>query len=195
VIKIAQSDGKPPKAYIKTIADLEDFMNETIAKQKVTPKKMNATNAKGLNAMKQKARKNNKDYATEIEKYRADKFEYMMSDDEEEAAPAPKKASKSAPFIQEGEATDEQGFSVVGRQGRTLQYTPESILSHLRIINESRGKKNTDRQEQIKTMERLLAVATTPYQRIRVYLTLISTRFDLTSGSTSTFMQPEQWKQ
>lgn len=168
-------------------------MNETIAKQKVTPKKMNATNAKGLNAMKQKVKRNYKDYATEIEKYREDKFDYMVSDDEEEVIPAPKRSQASTAMGQV-EDGDEAGFSTVGPSGRTLRYTAESILAHLRTINESRGKKNTDRTSQIQTMERLLAVATTPYQRVRVLLTLISTRFDLTAGSTANFMSQEQWR-
>jgi translation initiation factor 3 subunit C len=47
--------------------------------------------------------------------------------------------------------------------------------------------------DQIRTMEKLLEVANTPYQRIRVYLTLISTRFDLTSASAN-YMSPDQWK-
>ena len=193
VIKIAAAD-KAPKAYIKTVSDLEDLMNETIAKQKVTTKKMNATNAKGLNAMKQKIKRNNKDYATEIEKYREDKFDYMMSDEEEESAPVEKRSSKKDVYISNAEVDDDLGFSTVGRGGRTLQYTPESIFAHLRTITESRGKKNTDRTEHIRTMERLLAVAVTPYQKIRVLLTIISTRFDLTTGSSATFMSQEQWK-
>ena len=189
-------DSKPPKQYIKTIADVEEFMNDAIAKQKVSTKKMNATNAKGLNAMKQKVKKNNKEYAAEIEKYREDKFEYLISSDEEEVEPAPKKPSRSATHTREVEGgEDEAGFFTVGKGGRTLQYTPESILAHLRTINESRGKKNTDRAEQIRIMERLLAVADTPYRRIRVLLTLISTRFDLTSGAQSQYMSQEQWKQ
>jgi translation initiation factor 3 subunit C len=193
VSKITQSD-KVPKEYIQCVSNLEDFMNEAIAKQKVSTKKMNATNAKGLNAMKQKIKKNNKDYATEIDKYRDDKFEYMMSDEEEDVVPVEKKSKKSSSTLLEVEDGDDAGFSTVGKGGRTLQYTPESILAHLRNINESRGKKNTDRAGQISVMERLLAVATTPYQRIRVLLTLISTRFDLTTGSTSTYMSQEQWK-
>src|SRR5205814_3256641 len=83
VVKLVQA-GNTPKMYIKAIADLEDFMNETIAKQKVTPKKMNATNARGLNAVKQRIRKNNKDYASLIEEYRNDKEGFMESDEEEE---------------------------------------------------------------------------------------------------------------
>ncbi|MCJ1410785.1 Translation initiation factor 3 subunit c [Ptychographa xylographoides] len=193
VVKIAGSE-KAPKQYIKTVADLEDFMNETIAKQKVSTKKMNATNAKGLNAMKQKIKRNNREYATEIDKYREDKFDYMMSDDEEEVAPVEKPRSKKDIYVTDVPGEDDQGFSTVGRGGRTLQYTPESIFAHLRSITESRGKKNTDRAEQIRIMERLLAVAVTPYQKIRVLLTVISTRFDLTTGSSVTFMSQEQWK-
>lgn len=185
---------KPPKIYVKIISDLEDFMNETIAKQKVSTKKMNATNAKGLNAMKQKIKRNNKDYVAELERYREDKDGYMMVDEEEEVIVVEKTKKLKISFADGTEPGDDEGFETVGRGGKTLQYTPESIFKHLRSIVESRGKKNTDRPEQIRIMEKLLDVATTPYQTIRVLLTLISTRFDLTSGSTATFMSQEQWK-
>lgn len=195
VAKISIGADKPPKQYIQTIAELEDFMNDTIAKQKVTPKKMNATNAKGLNAMKQKIKKNNKDHVIEIDKYREDQLEYMISDDEAEepAAPVTKKnANRGTQPIEEDD--DDAGFSTVGASGKILRYAPESILAHLRTFNEARGKKNTDRAGQILVMEKLLSVAATPYQRIRVLLSIIATRFDLTSGSTSNFMPQEQWK-
>jgi translation initiation factor 3 subunit C len=194
VVKIIQS-GSTPKLYVKTIADLEDVVNETTVKQKVTTKKMNASNTKGLNAMKQKIKKNNKDFVAEVDKYRADKDAYMESDEEEEAVPVERVRKNRVQRIDELDAQiDDEGFATVGRGGRTLQYTPESILKHLRTIIESRGKKNTDRGEQIRIMERLLEVATTQYQKIRVLLTLISTRFDLTSTSTQTYMSQEQWR-
>ena len=169
-------------------------MNDAIARQKVSTKKMNATNARGLNAMKQKIKRNNKDYAAEIEKYRDDKFEYLISEDEEEAAPVEKTKKPKAVYVDGLDAGGDEGFSTVGRGGKTLQYTPESILKHLRSIVESRGKKNTDRAEQIRIMEKLLEVADTPYRTIRVLITIIATRFDLTTGSTATFMSQENWK-
>lgn len=187
IVKMTAQE-KPPKIYVKIISDLEDSMNETIARQKVSAKKMNASNAKGLNAMKQKIKRNNKDYVADLEKYREDRDGYMMSDEEEEVV------AVEISFADGAEPGDDEGFETVGRGGKTLQYTPESIFKHLRSIVESRGKKNTDRPEQIRIMEKLLEVATTPYQTIRVLLTLISTRFDLTSGSTATFMSQEQWK-
>jgi translation initiation factor 3 subunit C len=148
--------GPTPKMYIKAVADLEDFMNETIAKQKVSTKKMNATNARGLNAVKQRIKKNNKDYATEIDKYREDKADYMMSEEEEEVAPVEKTKKPKTVYIDGIDGDDDEGFSTVGKGGRTLQYTPESIFKHLRSIVESRGKKNTDRAEQIRVMESCL---------------------------------------
>ncbi|KAJ5465192.1 Eukaryotic translation initiation factor 3 subunit C [Penicillium daleae] len=198
ILKITQS-GSVPKIYIQAVADLEDFVNESVSKQKAASKKMNASQQKGFNAVKQRIKKNNKDYAAQIEKYRADKDQYMESDEEAEkplpAAPKPTKVEKIENFAAAAAAAaaEDDDFTTVGRGGKTLQYTPESILKHLRVIVESRGKKNTDRLDQIRTMEKLLAVATTPYQRIRVYMTLISTRFDLTSSSAN-YMSPEQWK-
>ncbi|KAJ5681714.1 Eukaryotic translation initiation factor 3 subunit C [Penicillium maclennaniae] len=197
IIKVNQS-GPTPKVYVKAVADLEDFVNETTSKQKSSNKKMNASSQKSLNAVKQRIKKNNKEYAAQIEKYRAAKDDFMASEEEVEKpaptpAPKPTRIEKIENFAAAAAAGDDDGFATVGRGGKTLQYTPESILKHLRVIVESRGKKNTDRLDQIRTMEKLLEVANTPYQRIRVYLTLISTRFDLTSASAN-YMSPDQWK-
>ncbi|KAJ5543184.1 hypothetical protein N7535_005613 [Penicillium sp. DV-2018c] len=191
--------GPPPKIYIQAVAELEDFTNETAVKQKASNKKMNASNSKGFNAVKQKIKKNNKEYATYIEKYRADKDAFMAEEVEVAPAPAPApkptKVEKIANFAAAAAlGGEDDGFATVGRGGKTLQYTPESILKHLRVIVESRGKKNTDRADQIRTMQKLLEVATTPYQRIRTYMTLISTRFDLTASSSAAYMSSEQWQ-
>lgn len=169
-------------------------MNETIAKQKVSTKKMNKLNAQGLNAVKQKIKKTNKEYQPQIEEYREDKDVYLFdSEPEEEPATKPKAAKVSGAFTSATDEMDDEGFATVGKGGKTLQFTPESIFKHLRTIMESRGKKNTDRAEQIKIMEKLNEISNTPYQRIRVLLTIISTRFDLGSGAT-TSMPLEHWK-
>ena len=195
VVKTLQ-DGNAPKAYIKVIADLEDFITETHQKQKVSTKKMNATNTKGFNYMRQKIRKNNASYVAQIQKYQEDKDAFMEeSEDEGPAQVAPKERKTKVQRIDDLEAAiDEEGFATVGRGGKALVYTPESILKHLRSIVESRGKKNTDRTEQIRIMERLLEVASTPYQKIRVLLTIVSTRFDVIGTSTQNYMSQESWK-
>lgn len=161
--------------------------------QKVSLKKMNATSARGLNAVKQRIRKVVKEYQSQIDEYRADKDDFMESD-EEEAAPAPRRTAAQVAFAPTAEEGDDEGFStVVGKGGRVVQFTPEGIFKQLRTIMESRGKKNTDRPEQIKIMEKLNEIAVTPYQQIRVLLTLVSARFDLGSGA-ATFMPLDHWK-
>ena len=139
-------------------------MNEAIAKQKVTPKKkqMTATNARGFNAVKQKLKKVSKDSQEQIEAYNKDPDAFMESEPEEEQA-KPKAATVkfTALPIEQGDEGDDEGFATVGKGGRTLQFTAESILKHLRTIMETRGKKNTDRMEQIRIMEKLYEVAQT----------------------------------
>lgn len=185
---------KTPKKFIAATADLEEFVTEALAKAKVTPKKMNAIQAKALNAVRQKVKKSIKEYQSQVDSYREDKLDFL-DETEEEEAPKPVKAKKVriddvAVAADEG---DDEGFATVGKGGRALTYTPESIFKHLRTIMESRGKKNTDRLEQISVMEKLNEIANTPYQKIRVLLTLVSARFDLSTGSSNT-MPLEQWK-
>jgi translation initiation factor 3 subunit C len=184
---IKQNDGKVPKLYIQAIADLETIVLETHEKQKVTPKKMNAVNTRGFNAVRQKVKKHNRDFQKDIDSYR----------EVEEVEQAPKEKKKKSKIPQIGseiveDATDD-GFITVGAGGKAVQYTPEGILKHLRAIVEQRGRKNSDKLEHIRTLEKLFDVSVTDYQRIRVLLTLISTRFDLTSG-TASHMHQDQWK-
>lgn len=185
-------DGKAPKMYIETVAELESAVNEAFEKQKVTPKKMNPIAQKGLNALRQKIRKNNKDHTTEIEAFRADPDNFMKEEVVEEKVKTPARPPKKTLEAVEAGADGDDGFTMVGAGGKAMVYTPESILKHLRSIVESRGRKNTDRLEQIKIMEKLYDVATSDYQRVRVLLILIATRFDLTSG-TGSQMSQEQW--
>jgi translation initiation factor 3 subunit C len=188
-------DGKPPKVFVKAIAELETSVAEAFEKQKVTPKKMNPIAQKGLNALRQKIKKNNREFQTEITSFRENPDSFMKEEAEEVVVPTKPRPTKATKLVVDPSQIEDgdDGFTMVGAGGKAMVYTPESILKHLRSIVESRGRKNTDRLEQIKIMEKLIDVSISDYQRVRVLLTLIATRFDLTSGSGSQMSQ-EHWK-
>lgn len=60
-----------PPFYIRTLISLEAGLNAALAREKEAKKKMNASNARALTAMKQKVRKTVKEYEKEIRQYNA----------------------------------------------------------------------------------------------------------------------------
>lgn len=122
------------------------------------------------------------------------------------AAPRPRVSRQAV--AEDGEE-GEDDFTTVGRGGRSISYAADTIFKHLQTIQEARGKKvsilfvtvsvmtysfpqNTDKAEHISILERLLQVAVTPYQRIRILIALISSRFDYNS-SISSHMSVDLW--
>ena len=185
------------KLYIKTLASLEDLQNEAYEREKAAKKKMNATNARALNTFRQRIRKNNRDYEEDIKKYREDPSAFD-TESEIEAEPTEREVRDEIlgpdgkihkGFIAAEE--DDEGFATVGRGGRTMTYTPEGIFKQLKLIFEARGKRSTDRAEQIRILEKLRDVANTPYAKIRVLLALISARFDY--NPMALYMPLDQW--
>ncbi|KAI0074152.1 eukaryotic translation initiation factor 3 subunit 8 [Panus rudis PR-1116 ss-1] len=183
-----------PPFFIRTLVGLETSLNTAVAKEKEAKKKMNASNARALTAMKQKVKKLLKEYENEVKQFQTDPeaFEREYSSQttaEAPPAPKPKKAKKVAG---EEEEDEDEEFTTVGKGGKAMQFTPESIFKHLQLVQEARGKKNTDRAEQIRILEKLLEVAVTTYQRIRVLLALVSCRFDYNS-SVASHMPVDLW--
>lgn len=185
------------KLYIKTLVSLEDLQNEATEREKAAKKKMNTTNARALNTFRQRIRKNNREYEADIKKFRDDPTAFD-TESEDEAAPRPREVRDEIigpdGQVQRGflaAEEDDEGFATVGRGGRTTTYTAEGIFKHLKAIFEARGKRSTDRAEQIRILEKLRDVAVTPYQKIRVLLALISARFDY--NPTAQSMPIEQW--
>lgn len=110
----------------------------------------------------------------------------------EETAPKKvKKTKKVADSDDEAEDGDED-FMTVGKGGKSLDLSKEGIFKTLKTIQEARGKKNTDRREQVSILTALLKAAATSYQKLRVLLTLLSTRFDF-NPSSHTHMPLEDW--
>ncbi|KAG0262626.1 Translation initiation factor 3 subunit c [Actinomortierella ambigua] len=189
-----------PKFYIKAVAELEKAIQSAQEKEKSASKKMNASNSKALNSMKQKVKKNNRLYETEIAEYEKNPETYGAEEEEEETAVKTKKPKKAKKALsesedegQEGEDQDDDGFTTVGAKGKGIEFNQENLFKRLREVNDARGKKNTDREEQARILEKLLTVASTPYQKIRVLLALVSAQFDFAIG-LSGFMSIPLWK-
>ncbi|XP_060951127.1 eukaryotic translation initiation factor 3 subunit C [Limanda limanda] len=80
---IVDKEGVPP-FYIRLLADLEDYVNQ-LWEDKEGKKKMNKNNAKALSTLRQKIRKYNREYETEVAAYKENPQE--SADEEEEKEP------------------------------------------------------------------------------------------------------------
>ncbi|KFH70132.1 hypothetical protein MVEG_04934 [Podila verticillata NRRL 6337] len=185
-----------PKFYIKAVAELEKAIQTALDKEKAASKKMNASNAKALNSMKQKVKKNNRLYEKEIQEYEKDPENYDAEVEEVvEVKPKVKKTKKAVVSDSEGSEDEEvdDGFTPVGAGGKTVEFTQDNLFKKLKEVIDARGKKNTNREEQVRILEKLLQIANTPYQKIIVLLNLISAQFDFATG-ISGYMSISLWK-
>jgi translation initiation factor 3 subunit C len=123
-------DGKNPKFYIKVLSDLNTSSNEAYDKQKSTGKKVAADKQRGLNAVRQKVRRMVKEppYAQDVEKYQADAEAFMQEEEAPEIVASIKTKAKRVPIDEVVAGDDNEGFETVGRDGKVLAFTPESIL-------------------------------------------------------------------
>ncbi|EGU13619.1 Eukaryotic translation initiation factor 3 subunit 8 [Rhodotorula toruloides ATCC 204091] len=189
-----------PVGFFKILSSLD----EMVASAQGNRKKMNATNAKALNSMKQKVKKAQREHEGQLNKYRADPEEFERSLNAPAVAAAAAAAAASAPkkkgpmAVAADAEGDDDGFETVGAKGAKgaagakEPTSSEGIYKALAQVLEARGRKNTDRGEQIRTLEGLLKVATTTYQKVRVILALIASHLDY-NLATSAYMPLESW--
>ncbi|KAJ1673716.1 Translation initiation factor 3 subunit c, partial [Spiromyces aspiralis] len=109
----------------------------------------------------------------------------------------PRKATKAVEEeTEEEEEEEEDGFTVVGKGGRARPQGPmisaETLNERLDEVVKSRGKKNTDKQETLKLLERLYGVAANDVQKVKVLLIYISAYFD--SIPHTSYMDAAEWK-
>ncbi|XP_060795410.1 eukaryotic translation initiation factor 3 subunit C [Neoarius graeffei] len=74
-----------PQFYIRLLADLEDYLNQ-LWEDKEGKKKMNKNNAKALSTLRQKIRKYNRDFETEIATYKENPEQSADEEEEKEEA-------------------------------------------------------------------------------------------------------------
>ncbi|KAH9858870.1 eukaryotic translation initiation factor 3 subunit 8 [Lenzites betulinus] len=183
-----------PPFFLRTLANLEGSLTAAVAKDKESKKKMNASNARALTAMKQKVKKTSKEYERELKRFQEDP-EAFEKEYQATVAPevvvAPPKVKKDK-RVTEGDEEEDDDFTTVTKGGREITFSADNIFKNLKVVQDNRGKKNTDRMEQIRILEKLLQVSETAYQRIRVLLALIAARFDYNS-SVATHMPFDLW--
>jgi len=182
-----------PALYLKAIVSLDQSIQETSSKKK----KLNATHSKALNGMKQKVKKAQREHEDLITRYKADPEAYereVEGEDKSTQTEAPKKKKKKtvSVLVDQKSGDEDEEFTTVGKGGKAVTLSADNVLKTLQSILEARGKKATDRAEQVKILERVLAIAATPYAKIRVLLALISSLFDYNTG-THAFLPLDQW--
>lgn len=186
-----------PAFFYKAISQLDQYLNESAAKEKDAKKKMKAPVAKAMNGMKQKLKKVIKENDETIARYRSDPEGFEAAAAAATTAASAAQAgpsattSSAAPAAAAADDVDDD-FQTVGRGGRTETFTSEGLFKSLAAIMEARGKKSTDKSEQIRKLSDLSSVADTPYKKIRVILALVAARFDYNS-SASAYMPVEMW--
>ncbi|KAK2820334.1 hypothetical protein Q5P01_023293 [Channa striata] len=116
-----------PSFYIRLLADLEDYLNQ-LWEDKEGKKKMNKNNAKALSTLRQKIRKYNRDYETEIASYKENPQE--SADEEEEKEPEESGSSSDSDEEEGDEGLSAKSF---------LKKKPEAVPEASKFLKSAKG--------------------------------------------------------
>lgn len=189
--QMIQNDGYP-RFYVRSLVELSD----ALAAASSVSKKMNKSTNKAYSIILQKLKKICKVHEVEIANFKENPInEEDSADEAEELAFKQEMEKEDAADTKKVafEQDNDEGFEVVGKkssQKSVTKITSAALFSKYEDILQARGKKNTDKASQIESILALLNEAFTPYQKIKCLMSLISSRFDYSSTSSSI----EMWK-
>ncbi|CBI29961.3 unnamed protein product, partial [Vitis vinifera] len=189
VMRVTESD-KVPTLYIKALVMLEDFLSQALA-NKDAKKKMSSSNAKALNSMKQKLKKNNKQYEDLINKYR----EHPESEEEEDEEDGEDREDSAAEAGGGWEKKMSKKDKLMDKQFMKdpSEITWDTVNKKFKEIVAVRGRKGTGRIEQVEQLTFLTRVAKTPAQKLEILFSVVSAQFDV-NPSLSGHMPINVWK-
>lgn len=180
LIRCNQTNIGTPRFYIKLLTSLDNSITEAINNEK-DDKTMKADEARSFNTLRQRIKKQIKEFQVYYDLYKENPEEF--DDKEDESLESLHTAAM------EGGKDENEGANL--QPSRVLS----PIFHTLKVISESRGKKNVDKNEQVSTLESLLethAATGSPFELISIYQMLLSIRFD--ASSYQAFMPVDQWK-
>ncbi|KAK3775468.1 hypothetical protein RRG08_027224 [Elysia crispata] len=137
--KVVDREGLP-RFYIRTLADLEDFVNECW-EDKEWRKNISKGNSKGLSTVRQKIKKYNRDFEAQLTAYRenpdagdedAEDEEEVKAADEEPAKPVVKKEEKApkAPKVVTGDDDDDSDWGTESSEEESSSEDEARGISH-----------------------------------------------------------------
>uniref|UniRef100_A0A8C7PL38 Eukaryotic translation initiation factor 3 subunit C n=1 Tax=Oncorhynchus mykiss TaxID=8022 RepID=A0A8C7PL38_ONCMY len=216
---IVDKEGMPP-FYIRLLSDLEDYLNQ-LWEDKEGKKKMNKNNAKALSTLRQKIRKYNRDYETEIASYKENHPSSLMSvgvssdsDDEPGDAKSFLKKKPATEALPPDSSKFLKGAAVRWRTrsvalfknscfppfkmfAKGTEINTTVVVKKLNEILQARGKKGTDRAAQIELLHALANISNENILGegilVKIKFNIIASLYDY-NPNLAAFMKADMWK-